>query len=108
MPQGEAKVGDRTVTTVADLTARHEGKRIRIPDLQLPGVDFDYPHVTVTGKYFGRRPADTERWWWVDVRTTLYGGLLLDTPLPAAHPCFLVSEDPPPGPALVDTPLFGD
>lgn len=86
----------RTVQCVAHLAKHHEGKPIRIPDLQQPGLDFDAPRVTVRGRYYGRRPAEGG-WWWLDVR--------LRTPLPPSHPCYLTAEDPA-RPEPVELSLF--
>ena len=94
----------RTVSTVAHLTKHHEGKPIRIPDLQQPGLDFDAPRVTVRGRYYGMRPAEGG-WWWLDVRLRSGGVPLLDTPLPPSHPCYLTAEDPA-RPEPVELSLF--
>lgn len=91
----------RTVKTVADLRSKHLGRQIRIPDLHQPGEDFDVK-VTVTGTLDALQHAST--WWgrapsvWVRLRPKRAD---LDTPLPLTHPCYLVSEDPPPAPAPV-------
>ncbi len=95
----------RTVTTVADLTKRHDGKQVRIPGLQQPGADFDAPRVTVTGRYYGKREAHSPGWWWLDVRLRSDGALQLDTPLPGIHPCYLTAEDPA-RPQPVEVALF--
>ena len=97
----------RTIQTVADLTPKHLGKVIRIPDLQQPGLDFDAPRVTITGRYYGRAPVPGG-WWRMDVRLRGGGVLQLDTPVPGNHPCYLTSEAPlPSGRVAVDVPLFG-
>jgi len=79
---------------------------IRIPDLVQPGQDFDAPRVSVTGRYYGMRPA-SPGWWWLDVRLRSGGLMQLDSPLPQSHPCFLVSEDPA-RPEPTTAPLFED
>jgi hypothetical protein len=87
----------RTVVTVEDLKPIHvRGTQIRIPDLHMPGLDFDAPHVTVTGRLYSMRR--TLGGWLLDVRRTHAGPSLLDTPIPGTHPCYLVREDPPPAP----------
>ena len=92
----------RTVSTVADLTKHHEGKPIRIPDLQQPGLDFDAPShrrggtTAAPGRgrlVVARRPAPQRR------------RPLLDTPLPPSHPCYLTAEDPA-RPEPVELSLF--
>lgn len=98
----------RTVSVVGDLTDGHIGGVVRIPELHQPGADFGAPLVTVTGRYYGRAPASADGgrgWWWVDVRLRSGGALLLDAPVPASHPCFLVAEDPA-LPELVQGGLF--
>lgn len=95
----------RTVTTVGDLTVKHLEMAIRIPNLHRPGEDFDAPRVAITGKLWGiQASAGGVR---LDVRRSRWDSLLIDTPLPAIHPCFLVAEGPPPPPAPVAVTLDG-
>ena len=73
------------VRMVGDLTARHIGKRIRIPGLHQPGADWDAPKVAVEGKLdklvsvtFGRGEV------WVALTPK---AVALDRPLPLDWAC---------------------
>jgi hypothetical protein len=79
-----------TVRIIGDLTVRHLGCRIRIPDLHQPGTDWDAPKVTVEGTLIGLRLATfgLVRACWVDIRPQEQ----LDSPLLPNHPCH-IEED---------------
>lgn len=73
------------VRTVGDLTARHLGKRIRIPGLHQPGADWDAPHVTVEGRLNGMRAVGD----FINsraVRLELSGASMHDI-ITLSHPC---------------------
>ena len=77
------------VRRIGDLTARHFGRTIRIPDLHQPGEDWDGPKVVVTGKLDGLASVPYGRGEvWVRLAPKTAS---LDRPLPLTWPCELVS-----------------
>ena len=73
------------VRMIGDLTARHLGRTISIPNLHQPGADWDAPKVTVTGKLDGLTRV-TFGAGEVFVKL-LPKGVALDRSLPLTWPC---------------------
>lgn len=76
--------------TVGDLTPRHFGRRIEIPDLHQPGTDFDDPKVTVTGLLRGLSSAHGTRGVWVTFSPSSPSAL--NRPLPIDHPVRVIGD----------------
>ncbi len=75
---------------LADLTPRHFGHTIAIPDLHQPGTDWDAPKVTVGGLLTGLSWARYDRAMvWVRLAPK---SAALDTPLPLTWPCRIDPE----------------
>ncbi len=73
------------VRMVGDLSARHLGRKISIPNLHQPADDFDAPTVTVTGKLIGLTlPGMGWGQVWVNLSPK---GVSLDRVLPLTWPC---------------------
>ena len=73
------------VRMIGDLTARHLGRTISIPNLHQPGADWDAPKVTVTGKLDKLTSVPFgcgEVWVGLSPKT-----VQLDRPLPLTWPC---------------------
>lgn len=72
------------VRRIGDLSARHIGMRITIPDLHQPGEDWDAPRVSVSGRLDGLTSAYGKLEVWVKLRPKT---VELDRPLPISWPC---------------------
>lgn len=78
------------VRYVGDLTARHLGQTVSIPDLHPPGLDYDAPPVTITGRLDGLDRVSSAPHM---VRVNLGPArATLDRPLPLNHRCWIAQQ----------------